>query len=351
MSRQKASADSARITIRDIAARAGVSVATVSRVLSSSHPVSDDLRTRVMDVVRELDYVPNAHARSLAGAGPKTVAILIDDITGAAFAHVARGIEEEAAVRDWFSLVCVTGGDPERELALVNLMRQQGAAAVVLLGGTYDLADYRLRMARFARSLDSAGSRLVLCGRPPLEGDVPVTTVEYDNANGAFAMTSHLLSMGHRRILVLPGPEHFTTAHARLAGYRNALSAYGLPYDPDLVRYGRYDDTVAHRITQDAVRQKTDFTAVFAGTDIVAAGVMEGLKEEGLSVPDDVSVVGFDDIPLARQLHPGLTTVHVPYEEMGRMAIRLMSSPRRDSDHVVLGTHVVVRQSVRAVTV
>ncbi|WP_405970716.1 LacI family transcriptional regulator [Streptomyces sp. NBC_00988] len=351
MGRQKAAADEARITIRDIAARAGVSVATVSRVLSSSHPVSDDLRTRVMDVVRELDYVPNAHARSLAGAGPKTVAILIDSITGAAFAHVARGIEEEASARDWLSLVCVTGGDPERELALVNLMRQQGAAAVVLLGGTYDLADYQLRMARFAKSLDSAGSRLVLCGRPPLQGDVPATTIEYDNANGAFTMTSHLLSMGHRRVLILPGPENFTTAQARLEGYRNALTTYGLPYDAGLVRHGRYEDGVAHRIVLDALRGKNDFTAVFAGTDVVATGVMEGLREAGLSVPDDISVVGFDDIPLARHLSPGLTTVHVPYEEMGRMALRLVSSPRRDKDHVVLGTHVVVRQSVRPLAV
>ncbi len=123
------------------------------------------------------------------------MAILINNITGAAFAHVAKGVEGAATLRGWLSLVGTTGDDPERELALVTLMRQQGVAAVVLLGGAYDVDEYQLRMARFARSLDAAGSHLVLVGRPPLEGDVPATTVDYDNEGGAYAMASHLLSV------------------------------------------------------------------------------------------------------------------------------------------------------------
>ncbi len=204
MSQRKASGDLGRATIRDVAERAGVSVASVSRVLSGNYPVSEELRRRVMKVVGDLDYVTNAHARSLAGGGTPTVAILINNITGAAFAHVAKGVEGAATLRGWLPLVGTTGDDPERELALVNLMRQQGVAAVVLLGGAYDVDEYQLRMARFARSLDAAGSHLVLVGRPPLEGDVPATTVDYDNEGGAYAMASHLLSAGHRRVLVLP---------------------------------------------------------------------------------------------------------------------------------------------------
>ncbi len=356
MSRQKASGDAGRATLRDVAQRAGVSVASVSRVLSGGYPVSDELRTRVMNVVRELDYVTNVHARSLARGGTPTVAILINNITGAAFAHVAKGVENAASVRGWLSLVCTTGDDPEQELALVDLMRQQGVAAVALLGGAYDFEDYHVRMARFARALDAVGSRLVLVGRPPLAEDVPATAVDYDNEGGAYAMASHLLSAGHRRILLLPGPADFTTARGRLEGARRAFEAHGVPFDPGMVVHGPYEDDYGYDAVHDGLRRKLDFTAVFAGTDVVAAGAMAAARDAGLAVPDDLSIVGYDDIPLASQLFPQLTTVHVPYEEMGRAAVRAVADQREGGvlrrkrghgDHMVLGTHVIVRQSVR----
>ncbi|QNP69467.1 LacI family DNA-binding transcriptional regulator [Streptomyces roseirectus] len=350
-----------RVTIKDVARRAGVSVATVSRVLGvSNYPVAAATRDRVMKVVRELDYVTNAHARSLAGGGTPTVAILMNNITGAAFAHVAKGVEGAATLRGWLSLVGTTGDDPERELALVNAMRQQGVAAVVLLGGAYDRTEYQTRMGRFARSLDAAGSHLVLVGRPPLEGDVPATTVNYDNEAGAYAMASHVLSAGHRRVLVLPGPAGLTTAQGRLKGARRAFDAYGVPFDPGLVRHGSYDYEHGFSAVREVLARGADFTAVLAGTDVVAAGATQALKVTGLRVPDDVSVAGYDDIPLASHVTPQLTTVHVPYEEMGRVALRAVADRRAgdvlagpgagrpaEAEHLVLGTHVVVRDSVR----
>ncbi|MEH0547778.1 LacI family DNA-binding transcriptional regulator [Streptomyces sp. B21-105] len=358
MSQSRTTGKPGRVTIRDVAHHAGVSVASVSRVLSGNYPVSEDIRSRVMQVVGDLDYVTNAHARSLAGGGTPTVAILINNITGAAFAHVAKGVEGAATLRGWLSLVGTTGDDPERELALVNMMRQQGVAAVVLLGGAYDYDEYQLRMARFARSLDAAGSHLVLVGRPPLEGDVPATTVDYDNESGAYAMASHLLSAGHRRVLVLPGPAGLTTAQGRLNGARRAFEAYGARFDPGLVRHGPYDDEHGYAAVEAALHETPDFTAVLAGTDIVAAGAMQAVRAAGLRVPEDVSITGYDDIPLASQLTPQLTTVHVPYEEMGRVALRAVADRREgvgatvrrkggDAEHLILGTHVVVRDSVR----
>ncbi|MBO1330917.1 LacI family DNA-binding transcriptional regulator [Streptomyces sp. VRA16 Mangrove soil] len=357
MSQRKPPAAPARATIRDVAERAGVSVASVSRVLSGNYPVSDDLRRRVLKVVQDLDYVTNAHARSLAGGttATPTVAILLDDVTGSAFAHVAKGVEDAASLRGWLSLVGTTGGDAERELALVELMRRQGVAAVILLGGAYDMHEYRERMDRFARSLDAAGSHLVLVGRPPLDRDVPVTTVNYDNDGGAYAMAGHLLSAGHRHILVLPGPAELTTAQARLSAARRAFATYGTPFDPDMVRHGPYDYGHGFEAVRACLAGRVRFTAVLAGTDVVAAGAMQALREAGLRVPEDVSVVGYDDIPLASQLTPQLTTVHVPYEEMGHVALRAVADWRRGGDvrrsggdggHQVLGTHVVVRQSV-----
>lgn len=348
----------ARATIRNVADTAGVSVASVSRVLSGTYPVSDDLRRRVVKAVRDLDYVTNAHARTLATThgGTPTVAILIDNITGSAFAHVAKGVEAAAAVRGWLSLVGTTGDDPERELALVNLMRQQGVSAVVLLGGAVDFDEYQLRMARFARSLDAGGSRLVLVGRPPLEGSVPATTVDYDNEGGAYAIASYLLAAGHRQVLALPGPADLTTAQARQRGFERAFQAYGLTIDAARVRHGEYDDAYGHHGVQTALRETPGFTAVLAGTDVVAAGAMQALRAAGLRVPQDVSIVGYDDIPLASHLTPQLTTVHVPYEEMGRVALRAVADRQENArralrqtsegDHFLLGTHVVVRNSV-----
>ncbi|MDQ0584169.1 LacI family DNA-binding transcriptional regulator [Streptomyces rishiriensis] len=358
MSQRRTTGGAGRATIRDVAERAGVSVASVSRALSGNYPVSEELRRRVMKVVRDLDYVTNAHARSLAGGGTPTVAILINDITGAAFAHVAKGVEGAATLRGWLSIVGTTGDDPERELALVNLMRHQGVDAVILLGGTNDHDEYQLRMARFARSLDAAGSHLVLVGRPPLEGDVPATTIDYDNESGAYAMAGHLLSAGHRRVLMLPGPAELTTAQGRLRDARRAFEAYGVPFDQGLVRHGPYDDEHGYAAARAALHETPDFTAVLAGTDIVAAGAMQALRGAGLRVPDDVSITGYDDIPLASQLTPRLTTVHVPYEEMGRVALRAVADRRQgagsggrrrsgEGEHLVLGTHVVVRESVQ----
>jgi len=336
-----------RSTIRDVATRAGVSVATVSRVLTGSHPVSEELRAKVMDVVREVDYVINMHARSLAGAGPQTIAMLIGDITGPSFAHAAKGLEQEASARGCLTLVGTTGFDSQRELTLLNLMREHGASAVVLIGGAPDLGEYEQRMAQYAKALKAAGSQLVLCGRPPLPPEIPAITVEYDNEGGAFAMTSHLLSAGHRRILVMPGLAGYTTTEIRMAGYRRALAAYGLVVDPELVVHSTYEYAGGERAVREALDRGVGFTAVFAGADMLAAGVLEALRAAGLRVPEDVSLAGYDDIPLARDLTPKLTTVHVPYEEIGREGARLALDRTPDvPSRVVMGTHVVVRQSV-----
>jgi LacI family transcriptional regulator len=344
-------ADPAQPTIRDVAARAGVSMATVSRVLTGKPPVTAERRERVLRAIDDLDYVVNTHARSLSGAATKTVAIVLEDITGPPFAAMAHGVEREAAARGLLSLVCATHGDPEQELRMVDLMRRQHAKAVILVGGAGDLDEYRTRMVRFARSLDAAGSRLVLCGRPPLdERNVPATVVEYDNENGAFAAASHLLAAGHRRILALPGAERFTTADGRLAGYRRALEAHGPAFDPKLVVRSDYTRGAGEQAARELLARHPDVTAVFAGSDQIALGLMDVLREAGRDIPRDVSIVGYDDIPQARAVFPKLTTVHVPYEQMGRTAVRL-ALERQDhevEEHVVLGTHLEVRESVAA---
>jgi LacI family transcriptional regulator len=335
-------------TIKDVAVRAGVSVPTVSRVLAGNYPVAARTKAKVLRAMRELDYVVNAHARALAGATARTIALVLYDITSPFFSHIAQGVEEQAAAEGRVCLVCTTRGDADREMAAVELMREHHGDAVILVGGAYREPEYRERMIHYARALDEAGSRLVLCGRPPLGDDVPATVVEYDNEGGAYALTSHLLSAGHRRIAFLGAFDSATTPTERVNGYGRAHAEFGLPVDDALVVPGEFGRSFGYRATKQLIQDQVSFTAIFAATDVIATGALHALRESGRRVPDDVSVAGYDDIPMAAELTPALTTVHVPQFELGRTAVRL-ALHRHDaevSQHVRIGTHIVVRDSV-----
>lgn len=352
MPRRSASAEPAarRATIRDVAAAAGVSIATVSRILGGTYPSAPATRSRVMRAVRDLDYVANAHARALSGVTSKTIAIVLNSVVSPYYAHVAQGVQTEAARHDRLCLIGTTGGDPDRELAAVRLMREEHADAVILVGNVVSDDGYRRRMAEYAQALATAGARLVLCARPPLGPGVPATVVEFDNTGGAYSVTSHLLSHGHERILYLGHRPGYTTSEGRIAGYRGALEAFGVERDPGLEVEGTLERSEGYRMMKRRLESgATDFTAVFAANDQVAAGARQALRERGMRVPEDVSMVGYDDLPPAEDI--GLTTVHVPHEELGRTAVRLAleraGSGAADPEHVMLGTHIVVRESVR----
>jgi LacI family transcriptional regulator len=354
MTRKSADGGGGRSTIRAVAARAGVSAATVSRVLGGVYPVSATTRTRVLRAVRDLDYVADARAKAIAGVGTPTLGFVLDDITGPSFALMAHGVEREATRLGHLCLVCSTDGDAEHELAFIETMRAQRAAAVILVGGSADTPEYRARTGRVADALAAAGSRLVLCGRPPLDPGAPVSVVEYDNEGGAYALCAHVLSRGHRRILYLGGKPEHTTAQGRERGYLAAHRARGVEPDPVLRLAGDFTRDSGYRSMRRALEVGLEFTAVMAATDMVAAGALTALHEAGLAVPGDISLVGYDDIPFARDLHPALTTVHVPYEELGRLAVRTAlewgrkRGPEASDEHLLLGTHVVVRDSVGA---
>ncbi|WP_319369667.1 LacI family DNA-binding transcriptional regulator [Streptomyces europaeiscabiei] len=339
-----------RITIREVAERAGVSTATTSRALSGNHPVPAATRARVLRAARELDYVANAHARALVGGGRKMAAVVVRQVTSPFYAQVAEGVEAEAADRGWLCVVGATGGDPQREMEFVRLMREEGARLVILVGGVVEDDAYRSRVAQYAQALDSSGARLVLCGRPAPDPGIPALVVEFDNEAGARAITGHLLSAGHRRIAFLGGLPGNTALDARVAGYRAALAEHGLPPEAARVVDCGLGRPAGLRAMTELLKETREFTAVFAGDDMVAAGVLRAIADRGLSVPDDISVVGYNDIPLAEDFNPPLTTVRTPAEELGRAAVRIaLRDPERGAgSHHLLGTHIVVRRSVAA---
>ena len=348
MARKVTTADGERATIREVAARAGVSPSTAARVVAGNYPVAQATRSKVLKAMRELDYVPNAQARALAKGGTKTVAFIMDDITGPSFAYVAKGVEQQATAEGRLCMVFTTHGDPSRELEIVETMREHRADAVILVGGGSLDDGYRQRMSTFAHALDKAGSRLVLAGRPPLGDDVPATVVEYDNIGGAFAITSYLLARGHRRVAFIGAdaagePLNTTKAH-RLEGFLNAHQAHGVEHDPALVVPSTFTREAGVRAAKQLLASGAEFTAVFAATDMVAAGVLGALRDAGVRVPEDVSVVGYDDIPLALDVYPPLTTVRIPTEELGRTAVRLALHPE-EPQYLMLGTQIVTRGS------
>jgi LacI family transcriptional regulator len=343
-------------TIRQVAARAGVSPATVSRVLAGTRPVTEDVRARVQRAIKELDYVVNEQARSLSGRPTKTVAILLDHLTSPFHNRVASGVELEASEQGRMCLVCTTGGDAARELELVDMLRARNTEAVVLIGGVDDTAEYRTRIGRVARLLADSGSQLVLVGRPAFDISTPVFMVEYDNEGGAYTAVSHLLSMGHRRIAYLGMDATFTTAAARIAGYERALRDHGTELDLSLILSARRVEsrTLGYQTMLRALEDHPvlPFTAVFCFDDVVAAGAMAALREKGLRVPEDVSIVGYNDSPTALDVVPALTTVHIPDVDLGRAAVRLVLD-RDEFAAATLGgrlrvaTYLVIRDSVR----
>ncbi len=210
-------------TIGDVAKRAGVSAATVSRVLNGNYPVAEGTRGRVMDAVHDLGYVANAHARALIKSTSGTVGVILHDVADPYFAEIVRGIQQVADETGRLVVLCSSLRDPAREITYIELLRGQRVDAVILTSGFVEDDEFLMALHEQARGLLAQGSQLVVCGQYP----VRAAAVVPDNAGGAFRITSHLLALGHRRIAHLAGPSRFSTTQERRRGYEAALSAYG----------------------------------------------------------------------------------------------------------------------------
>ncbi|MFJ2115351.1 LacI family DNA-binding transcriptional regulator [Streptomyces sp. NPDC087850] len=324
------------VTLADVAARARVSPATVSRVLNGNYPVATATRDRVLRAVDELDYVLNGPASSLAAATSDLVGILVNDIADPFFGIMAGAAQTEIGGQEGtgraggekLAVVCNTGGSPERELTYLTLLQRQRAAAVVLTGGALEDPDHIAAMAAKLAKLADAGTRVVLCGRPPLpDSEAIVASLAFDNRGGARRLTEHLIALGHRTIGYVAGPVERTTTRHRLEGHRAALAAAGLgpdgPDDGTLTVHGPYSRRSGYEATLELLRRAPDLTAVVAANDTVALGACAAVRERGLRIPEDISVAGFDDLPFSVDATPALTTVRLPLFEAGARAGRL----------------------------
>lgn len=328
------------VTLADVAARAGVSSATVSRVLNGNYPVAGSTRERVQRAVEELDYVVNGQARALAAATSDLVGVLVNDVADPFFGLLASALQGEIGAEATepgggkLAVVCNTGGSPQAELTYLTLLERQRAAGVVLTGGAVEDESHTAAVTARLCRLAASGTRIVLCGRPPLElpdEALPVTTVAFDNRGGARRLAEHLLTLGHRRIGYVTGPIERSTTRHRLEGHHAALAACGMgPGTPAgeaaqrLTVHGGYDRESGYDAALELLRRDPEITAIVAANDTVALGVCAALRDRGLSIPGDVSVAGFDDLPFSVDASPALTTVRIPLLEAGARAGRLV---------------------------
>jgi LacI family transcriptional regulator len=330
------------VTIKDVARLAGVSVATVSRVLNSSAPVNADTRARVLEVAKELHFAPNGAARTLSSRRAGALGVVLPDLYGEFFSELLRGIDQESQRAGHSLLVSSSHHDAHGVAAAVRAMRGRVDGLLVMAPEVS------------AAALEAAlpdGLPMVLLNPTPGAG---IDSITVDNAGGARLVVQHLVALGHRRIAFITGPTHNADAQARLRGYRAAMRAAGLPVDDAPVERGDFTEESGWRAAHAIVGQAGDRpTALFAANDASAVGALAALREAGVSVPDEMSVVGFDDIPIARYATPPLTTVRVAIDVLGARAATLLlraltgpaRRPRRGARREIVPAELVVRLS------
>lgn len=301
-------------SIVEVARRAGVSVTTASRVINnSSHPVKEATRARVLKAMEELNFRPSALARAMITKRTQIVGVIVGDSSDPYFSVIIRGIEDVARKHGYLVIICNSERNPDVEYNYLSLMRDYRVDGLIFAGGS--LKDERA-LERVMSALEELREACVaiVALNPHL---FPAPQVSIDNVAAAREMAEYLLELGHRRIAYVDGPAEITTSALRLRGYREALEAAGVPFDPGLVWPGDYTFEsgldAADRFVAGAPRP----SAIFVSNDQMAIGTIAGLRRAGVVVPNDVSVAGLDDIPTVRYIEPPLTTIEVPLYQLG----------------------------------
>lgn len=329
------------VTLKDIAKQAGVSTTTVSRALNNKDDISSPTKEKILRIVKQMGYTPNAVARGLKIKRTETIGAVIADISDPFFAPIVKGIEKAARKEGYHLILCDTDEDyPTEKEALKTLIEKRVDGLLITPAQTeyQDIVELKRKKLPF-----------VLLGRhfdfELLETDYVAT----DDVKGAFSVTTYLIKKGHKRILFINGPMYISSAKERLAGYKRGLLEAGVEIDVSLIKEGGIKMEDGYRIMKEELKKSFEFTAVFAYSDFVALGVMKALKEANLEIPRDVAVAGYDDIDIASFLEVPLTTVRIPKYELGVEGFKLLrkkmtgeiSSPKK----VILPTELVVRKS------
>jgi len=332
------------VTIRQIAERADVSIGTVSHVINGTAKVRDKLQQRVLDAIRNLGYQPSQLARGLRRNRTSMLVMMMPDVTNPFFPAVVRGVEDVAYKRSLRLVLCNTDNDPRKEISYLNELQSYRPAGWLVIPSVGSEIGTQLRSAH-------SRSPVVCVDRRPegWNGDVVLAA----NQRGAYSATRHLLRMGHRRLAVITGPLHLANATERLKGFRRALAEAKLAIEPDYIQEARFDRDSGYQAATRLLRMLPRPTAIFACNDLMALGVLLAARELGLDCPEELSIVGFDNLDFAEFTAPALTTVHQSGYQLGTTAARLLleriDGLTQPPKKVVLPTELRIRNSVACI--
>jgi LacI family transcriptional regulator len=330
-------------TIHDVAKRAGVAPITVSRVINNSGYISQDTRERVEAAIAKLGYVPNTLARSLRVKRTNTLALVVTDITNPFFTQVARGVEDVASDAGFTVVFCNTDESEDEEIKYANVLIQKRVDGFLLVPAQGS--------SRSVRLIQDQGMQIVLIDRRL--ANIQADVVRCESEDGAYRLVRLLLDLGHQRIAVISGPAGTSTAEDRVAGYRRAMAEAGLSGQA-MALYGAFTPDSGYTLAQQVLASDPRPTALFAANNFIAIGALKALRDAHLSVPDDMSIVAFDDLPEVMMVDPFLTVATQPAYEMGRLAAqmlvkRLNGDIPQDWQEVVLPIEIIMRRSIATV--
>jgi LacI family transcriptional regulator len=326
-------------TLNDVARLAGVSTMTVSRVINGSGYTSPESRERVNRAIAELGYMPNVLARQLRSSRTKTLALVLTDIANPFFTTIARGVEDAARAQGYAVMFCNTDESVDEELEYVRVLIQRRVDGVLLVPATDSSGSIEL--------LRKHDLPVVILDRRLRAGGVD--EVRADSEGGAYMAVHHLVELGHRHIAVLAGPESVSTSADRVTGYKRALAEAGIDAVPQQILFGEYTEASGYEMTSRILAASDIPTAIFAGNNFIAFGAIQKLREAGMQIPADMSIVVFDDLPQGWIL-PFLTVISQPAYEIGKQAAELMLERLAGDEPIaprtiVLPSSLIVRQS------
>jgi LacI family repressor for deo operon, udp, cdd, tsx, nupC, and nupG len=338
-----------RVSIKDIARAADVSHSTVSRALSDSPLVSAETKARIQRLAREMGYSPDAQARSLVMGRTQTLGVVVTTIADPFIAEVVQAIEITAYEHGYSVILASSSAEPEREIAAVETLQSKRVEGVIVTSSRVG--------ALYQEHLDRLGVPVVLINSHSEHGGPYTFSIAIDDRHGGHAASQHLIQLGHRRIAYVRGPAGNSDDLGRLGGYRQALAKAGLTSDSTLIVPGTGRADGGERALFTLMSLDEPPTAVFCYNDMTATGVLRAARQSGIAVPQDLAVVGFDDIPFASYIQPPLTTIAQPKPKMGQKAVEMvlaLTAPNRPGSHaisnVVMKGRLIVRESSGALS-
>lgn len=328
------------VTIHDVAKRAGVGSITVSRVINNSGYASEETRQRVLEAVKEMGYVPNRLASSLRSNRTNVLALVMTDITNPFFTVAARGVEDVANKAGYTVIFCNTDEDKEKERKYVEILMQNRVDGIVLVPSSSD--------SESVETLQQNGKPVVVIDRRITEKQVD--QVRCDSVAGAVQLTQLLITLGHRRIALLNGPQNVSTASDRLVGFNRALAAAGIDPSKQVVISGAFTRESGREMTRQVLEMSPRPTALFAANNFIALGALSALESAGVRVPEDLAMVTFDDLPESLVVSPFLTVAAQPVYEMAARAAemlvnRLAGKGSESFEEIVFPTQLIIRKS------